>query len=61
MHGQCGLAVAQVPNVSRQEFSVLDISEDGFVSPSILLTPILLATVSCAACINVILGTVVVL
>lgn len=27
-------AVAQVPNVSRQEFSVIDISEDGFVRPS---------------------------
>ena len=23
----------QVPNVSRQEFTVIDISEDGFVSP----------------------------
>lgn len=27
-----GAAAPQVPNVSRQEFSVIDISDDGFVS-----------------------------
>jgi Eukaryotic elongation factor 5A hypusine, DNA-binding OB fold len=39
--------LAQVPNVSRQEFSVLDISEDGFVSRCTLLT--LSATLPCHA------------
>jgi len=28
----CHAAVVQVPNVSRQEFNVIDIADDGFVS-----------------------------